>query len=91
MSDLSINNRCPECRIVLQLGKCQRCKRQVKPKPPNSGYRGFPARTREKSDLGKLHGEAFYAEFNRVFNVPEVKISRDAMEYWERLSAVGSL
>lgn len=85
MSDLSINNRCPYCRIVLQLGKCPRCKKQVKPKPPNSSYRGYPARAREKSDLGTLHGDAFFAEFCRVFDIPEVKISREAMDYWEKL------
>lgn len=81
MSDLSINNRCPDCRIVLNAsGTCPRCKGQVKP-------RDTPTKTRYKkrgiSDLGTLRGEAFYAEFCRVFNVLEVKISREAMEWWD--------
>lgn len=88
MSDLSINNRCPDCRIVLTFsGKCPRCKVQVKPKAPHSGYRGHPARLREKSCLGTLHGEKFYKEFDNVFAISAVKISREAMEKWDTIYA----
>jgi hypothetical protein len=81
MSDLSVNNRCPDCRRVLTSnGRCARCKIQVKPRTKGLGYtRGY----QERSNLGKIHSEAFYKEFDRVFKLTETKLSLYAMEWWE--------
>ena len=85
-SDLSENNRCPDCRIVLLYnGKCSRCKAQVKPRPVGIGY---PPSKRGILPLheingNKPHGEAFFKAFDNEFNLPPQKISRCALEWWE--------